>query len=272
MRPSARRMCCSYQNHSGVWSLKENTINKNKAHSIIIILSFICVNNDIRVHGCPCQPGVDVLAGGVEEDAREGQWWRQAVFIAELGWSHPVELLDFSEVHLGGHQHARDFALHVVLLSKKNKVCGKRRVQGGVGQNYCRGTYSTNVGCNRPCIYWHSSQRNAGHWCHTWDKQRHRRHLKLSETRPPRPPRWAAGIKGHVRFLPWWQVKRQHQAQGGSHLQSGTSPGCWLGRCLLHRERRHCWISPCPALKPRMRTEPKPISVFGLISTLSAPD
>lgn len=41
------------------------------------------------------------------------------VFITELRWSHPVELLDLRKVHLGGDQHTWDVALHVVLLSKK---------------------------------------------------------------------------------------------------------------------------------------------------------
>lgn len=45
------------------------------------------------------------------------------MFITELSWGHPVELLDFRKVHLGGDQHTWDFALHVVLLSEKiNKI------------------------------------------------------------------------------------------------------------------------------------------------------
>lgn len=75
--------------------------------------------NNVRVSCCPGQPGVEVLAGGVEERAGEGQRWRQLVFITELGWSHPVELLDLGKVHLGGDQHTWDGALHVVLLSDK---------------------------------------------------------------------------------------------------------------------------------------------------------
>lgn len=41
------------------------------------------------------------------------------MFITELCWSHPVELLDLGKVHLGGDQHTWDVALHVVLLIKK---------------------------------------------------------------------------------------------------------------------------------------------------------
>ena len=73
--------------------------------------------DDVRIYCCPRQPGVDGLAGGVEEQAGEGQRGRQLVFITELGRSHPVELLDFRKVHLGGDQHTWDVALHVVLLS-----------------------------------------------------------------------------------------------------------------------------------------------------------
>lgn len=52
---------------------------------------------------------------------------------------------------------------------------------------------SCNLCCDWPCIYLHSSRRNVGHWCHTWDKQHHRRRLMPSGTPPPHPPHWAAG-------------------------------------------------------------------------------
>ncbi|TNN42769.1 hypothetical protein EYF80_047028 [Liparis tanakae] len=73
----------------------------------------------VRVHRCPGQPAVDAPAGGVGEQAGEGQRWRQLVFVAELGGSHPVGLLDLGEVRLGGHQHTWDAALHEVLLSNR---------------------------------------------------------------------------------------------------------------------------------------------------------
>lgn len=41
------------------------------------------------------------------------------MFITELCWGHPVELLNFRKVHLGGDQNTWDVALHVMLLSKK---------------------------------------------------------------------------------------------------------------------------------------------------------
>lgn len=73
---------------------------------------------DLRVCCCPSEPGGDVLAGGIKEQAGEGQRWRQAVFITELCRSHSMKLLDLRKVHLGGDQHTRDVALHVMLLSK----------------------------------------------------------------------------------------------------------------------------------------------------------
>lgn len=69
---------------------------------------------NIRVDCCPGDFGENVLVGRVQ--IGEPQRRRQAVFIAEFCWSHPVELLDFRKVHLGGHENTGDVAFHVVLL------------------------------------------------------------------------------------------------------------------------------------------------------------
>lgn len=80
----------------------------------------MCIGN-IRVCGGPGQLAVDVLAGGVVVQAGEGQRRRQSVFITELCWCHPVELLGFRKVHLGSNQDTWDVALHVVLLHKRSE-------------------------------------------------------------------------------------------------------------------------------------------------------
>lgn len=87
---------------------------------IIIIASG---KHNIRVDCCPGDFGENVLVGRVQTG--EPQRRRQAVFITEFCWSHPVELLDFRKVHLGGHQNTGDVAFHVVLLGYRG---GKQTV------------------------------------------------------------------------------------------------------------------------------------------------
>ena len=84
---------------------------------------------DLREHGRPRQLGVNAVGGGVGRHSGEGHGRGQPVLVAELGGGHAVELLHLVEVPLGGHQHTRHLALHVVLLGRDGE--GRGRGRGG---------------------------------------------------------------------------------------------------------------------------------------------
>lgn len=82
---------------------------------------------NVRVHCCPGEFCEDVLAGGVMKHAGEMQRRRQSVFIAELCWSHPMELFRLREVHFRGDQNTWDVAFHVMLLRKRQNEDLRKR-------------------------------------------------------------------------------------------------------------------------------------------------